>query len=146
MKKQIFILTLLLTTSLLAQQKVIEKSFETSHWSIQSMEWDESQQKYIYNVIEDINSDYSNIWNVTLYDDGTGEVRMDDPGDESSLFVVHEWKLDKIGERDGIVGEFTDETDGSSGTLFIATSELGVVIEFFMPKDRVHFVFDNIKS
>lgn len=64
MKKLIFILTFLLTTSLIAQEKVIEKSFETFHWKIQSMTWDESQQKYNYTVIEDIYSDYSYKWNV----------------------------------------------------------------------------------
>lgn len=110
------------------------------------MTWDESQQKYSYIVIEDIYSDYSNIWNLTLFDDGTGEVNTEDPGGDISVYIIRQWKLDYINDIPGIVGKYTNESDESSGTIFLPDYDDIIAIEFFNPEEGNHVVLDNRKS
>lgn len=129
----------------------MEESFETFHLSIQRMVWDESQQKYSYNVIEDSYSEYSDTWNITLYNDGTGEITSEDPGGEIGSYTVYQWQLGKSGQQDiisckVIYEKYSTEYIGTKGTLYIMTNENGIEIGFYEPEKELRYVHNNIRS
>lgn len=146
MKKLLLFLAVILTTSLFAQRSDNEGRIITYYMETQSMVWSEYQQKNIYTVTSE-RSRHNCTWTFNLNNDGSGQVNMEDleTGDKY-LLIIYDWKVDMVGERDGIVGQFIQKIDGTKGTIIIQNNEYGEhMVSVFMPETELHLTFDNMR-
>ena len=146
MKKLLFLLTLILSVSLFGQQSDISGRIITHYIVVEDMVWNEYDESWDYTSnLERTKNSCS--WLFELNNDGTGEVSMRDLEDnEEYLLIVYEYKMDRVGENDGIIAQFVQQSDGQKGTIIIQkTPEADHMISVFLPETKKYLTFDNMR-
>lgn len=144
MKKLLFVLTFILTSSLFGQSDY-KGTIITHYFGAEHMNWSNLDDKWIFTPNVERARRSCN-WKIELNEDRSGDIIMEDLVDGQKYYMtVYDYKLDKIGTNDGIVCEVIQKFDGQKCTIMIQKGEAGQMIGVFMPESNLYLIYDNMR-
>ena len=146
MKKLLFTLALILTSSIFGQVKSHTATVVTHYLTLEDMMWSDIKGENIF-LPKVARHRRSANWSFTLREDGSGLITMEDLEDGDDYYLeVYDWKGEEFNGNDGIVAEFVQIFDGQKGTLMIQRRDGQYGISIFLPQTEIYMFFDNMNQ